>query len=189
MEYHYISPNYAHWDWNSRSYGYRRRYYETTYSRNSPYEQMKRDRHRIAVAIPGIGMDSYGLFNEPPKVCRDDPHIPLKLMVDKTTGKDAWWCRECGTFWPLEDENVNSDGNGNGNDKDKPTPPKESKSISKIKQKDSSALKSFIIAQEEPKDRRKSKFGQIQDLSEGLSEDEISYISGLYGNVVSRSEY
>ncbi len=73
----------------------------------------------------------------PPKVCRDDPHIPLKLMVDKSTGKDTMWCRECGMFWPLEDENVNSDRDGNASDKE---------SKSKLKQKDSSVLKSSIIA-------------------------------------------
>jgi len=86
---------------------------------------MKRDRHKIAVAIPGIGTDSYGLFNEPPKMCRDDPHIPLKLMVDKSTGKDAWWCRECGTFWPFEEEDEHErqrqiKTSDNDNYKDKP---------------------------------------------------------------------
>src|SRR5690349_8924602 len=61
---------------------------------------MKADRNKIGIAIWDF-IDNSGV-TKPDKSCPDDPHIPLKLLVDKKTGKDAMWCRECGTFWPME---------------------------------------------------------------------------------------
>jgi hypothetical protein len=143
------------------------RYYNT-YDQQSDFQRYLRDRQRVNMAM--FGIDNSGI--EIPKVRPDHLHIPLKLMADKKTGKDALFCRECGVFWPLDF------------DKSKPKPkPKESK----VKQKETKQSKTFIKPVG-PAYKKKGGFIGANDTTSELSDEEVDYVSRIYGNVTDFSE-
>jgi DNA-directed RNA polymerase subunit RPC12/RpoP len=149
---------------DSGDYYYNSRY-ETTYSRDSPYEQMKRDRGRINVAIPG--MESWGIGYHEKRACMDC-HQVYNVITDKITKKDMYFCKGCGDKIPIE----------------KPKPKE-----SKVKQKESREQNKTFITQNVGPARKKpgGRFG-FPDFSSELSDQEMAWVSGMYGNVTDFSD-
>jgi hypothetical protein len=149
---------------SDRDYYYNSRY-ETNYDRDSFYEQMKRDRNRINVAIPG--MESWGMGYHEKPACKDC-HQVYNIITDKETKKDMYFCKGCGDRVPIE----------------KPKPKE-----SKVKQKETREQnKTFITQDVGPKRKRKGGLHGFSDGTESLSDDELDWVSKIYGNVTSSSE-
>jgi hypothetical protein len=160
-------------DW--RAYRRQQKYFETTYDRNSPYEQMKRERSRINIMITGLDNSGLGL----------DPELKSckwchEVLIPVDDGASLM-CQGCGLRSPTTSTSSN-DSSSSNNDKGKPTLPKESKF--KLKQKDSLENKSFVITQSD--DQRRDRDRARRSTFEEETEEDLgalNFLSRLYGNV------
>ena len=166
--------SYYHYYGDGRSQ--RSRYYDTTYDRNSPYEQMKRERSRINIIVPGL--ENIWDLDPNRKSCKYC-HEVLILVDDGLN----LFCQGCGMRTPTTTTTTTtsppSNDNSSSSNKDKPTLPKETKS--KLKQKDSLENKSFIVSTTEDVQRDRKRKSEIDDGPEDLSA--LNFLTGLYGNV------
>ena len=142
--------------WDTDVYKKRR---DTPYDLSSPYEKYLQDREKVNIACFDIDAKTY----QPPRVCPDCPHIPLIPAVDKKTGKDSLFCKECGMFYPLEVRPKPIDSQ-------------------KIKQRATKQSKTFV---KQLPHQPKKKGGSIgaEDTTSELSDSEIEWVSRMYGNV------
>jgi hypothetical protein len=146
------------------SYYYHSRSDDTTYDANSPSETWKRDRSKIAIA-------TFGLENGIPpanKSCKECPSSPLIVITnEKTKNKPMHFCRQCGQFFGIVKEK-----------------PKPTKTKSKVLQKSSSGQnKTFITQDVGPTRKKEDGLHGFEDGTESLSDDELDYVSRIYGNI------
>jgi hypothetical protein len=130
---------------------------------NSPYEQYKRERGKIGIAVFGLDPSGIGPLQ---KAC-PDCHQTYSIIIDKETKRDVYFCRGCGDKVPIK----------------KPKPKE-----SKVRQKVSCEQNKQFISQVGPTRKRKGGLHGFSDGTEFLDDDELDYVTRLGAGVTISSE-